>query len=152
MPKIKLFSILLVFFVACNTAQAQSKISDEDKRLLQHYGACASIKQSMIFMYKKNGANEFVNMTAHQASIYSILALKIVEKYPESLMDEAFNIANRFLKTEILDKSLNGPQLNTLQKNNGGCGLDEVSHKQINFIMNDEKSRYEKMYAKNKSL
>lgn len=132
--------------------QLKTGFSEQDKKLIQHYGACASIRKAMVAMLNRDNDKDNADQAAHYATIYSILTAKVVERYPESMNQEATNIANQFLKSEIIGKSLNGQQLNSFAKKNGGCYLGEVPSAEISQIMNFETPRYEKLFNKSKSL
>lgn len=133
-------------------AQVKTGFSDQDKKLIQHYGACSSIRKAMVAMLNRDGDSNSAGQAAHYATIYSILTLKVAEKYPESMNQEAINIANQFLKSDILNKSLTGQQLSSFAKKNGGCYFDEVPDAEISQIMNAELPRYEKLFQKIKNI
>ncbi len=131
-----------------------ANISDDDEKLLKSYGACSSILKAIVYMLNANGAQDNLaqNISTHQATIYTILMLNVVRKYPESLHDEAFKVANKFLEEEIINKSLTGPQLTAFKSQNGGCFLDDVSKAKIDEIMINEKESYDKFFKKFKKL
>ena len=127
-------------------------ISEDDAKLIKHYGTCGSILQATIQLINQNGVKELLSSHAHQATIYMILAAQIIEKYPESLHESGFKIANQFLVENIIDKSFNGKKTNEWKKQNGDCFLEEVSRDKIEEIMNSGKERYDRIYKKNLSL
>ena len=144
-------AVVAAIAVPKNTA---SNISDDDEKLLRSYGTCSSILKAIIYMLNANGAQDNLaqNISTHQATIYTILMLNVVRKYPESLHDEAFKVANKFLEEEIINKSLTGPQLTAFKSQNGGCFLDDVSKAKIDEIMINEKESYDKFFKKFKKL
>jgi hypothetical protein len=128
------------------------KINEDDAKLINHYGACGSILQAAIRLINQNGMKELLSSHAHQATIYMILARQIIEKYPESVHEDGYKIANQFLVENIIDKSFNGNQINEWKKQNGDCFLEEVPKDKVENIMNIDKERYDRTYKKNMSI
>ena len=168
-PKFVIFSVFLML-VGCSKTNEPPKetkifeapivvtpkeiptISEDDAQLIKHYGTCGSILQARIKLFNLNGVKELSSSHAHQATIYIILAAQIIEKYPESLHESGFKIANQFLVENIIDKPVNGKKTNEWKKQNGDCFLEEVSRDKIEEIMNVGKERYDRIYKKNLSL
>ena len=134
------------------TPKEITTISEDDTKLIKHYGACGSILQTAVYFINKNGMKEILSSHAHQATIYMILAAQIIEKYPESMHQIGFKIANQFMAENIIDKTFDGAKINEWKKQNGDCFLEEVSRDKIEEIMNVEKERYDRIYKKNLSL
>ena len=135
-------------------SQKKADISIDDERLLKGYGTCDSILKATISMLNRNGLqdNPLQGIATHQLTIYTILNLNIVRKYPESLHEKAFKIMIKFAEEKIKGKIPTGSQLNAFTIENGGCSLDEVPRGQIDKIMLTEKDSYDMLFKRFKKL
>jgi hypothetical protein len=124
-------------------------ISEDDAKLLKHYGACGTILKASIQLANQNGLKDIVSSYAHEATIYDVVGDQIMEKYPKSLQESGIKISNEFLTDNIIGKAVNGKQLVEFRKQNGDCSLlNDFSRDKIDEIMNIEKDRYDRIYKK----
>ena len=131
------------------TPKENPTISEDDAKLLKHYGACGTILKVTIQFANQNGLKDIVSSHAHEATIYDMVGDQIMEKYPKSLQESGIKISNEFLTDNIIGKAVNGKQLVEFRKQNGDCSLlNDFSRDKIEEIMSIEKDRYDRIYKK----
>lgn len=133
---------------------ADSEISDEDRELLAQYGTCGSIEKALIHLANgqpnadPNMITMLVQAKAHQATIYTILNMEIIQNYNGQTKDQAIEISNRFLKNEIMGRSLTGSDLVKMEKQH----CPQFPADEAGRIMREYKSDYDRMYENSKNI
>jgi hypothetical protein len=124
-------------------------ISEDDAKLIKHYGTCATIYKVSIELVKQDGTKLWINDNfAHKAIIFSLLTLQIIDNYPQSLHESGKKIADKFMVENIIGKAVTGFQLTEFLEQNGGCDFQEVPKGMIQDILKNEKEFYDEYYKK----
>jgi len=124
-------------------------ISEDDAKLIKHYGTCATIYKVSIELVKQDGTKLWINENfAHKAIIFSLLTLKIIDKYPQSLHESGKKIADKFMVENIIGKAVTGFKLTEFLEQNGDCDFQEVPKGMIEDILKNEKEFYDEYYKK----
>lgn len=118
-----------------------------DREELARYGACFAILSSMNNIINNSGsANDpafqvILRANAHQAAVYKIASLEIIQSSPESDQEQLRNDFNKFLREEITNKKVTMSDFNSHK--NRLCKVEDMTQLNANRIMNEYSGNYE---------